>query len=135
MNTPHIPPLNPCTAANPISPSSTQPVLGRLQQRVALAMVLCLLLSAVVLGVTLAGVYLYDRHLSAVVKEVESVGTVTTVNLSSGWPTRALVQTETGFYVVSQGMSLDRGKTLTVELRGNQDRYLCDHAHRCARLL
>jgi len=135
MNTSHDSRPERCAAESPAAPRSTQPVLGRLQQRVALAMVLCLLLRAAVLGVTLAGVYLCDRHLSAVVKEVESVGTVTTVNLSSPWPTRTLVPTEIGFYAVSQGLSLDKGKPLTVELRGNQDRYLCDHAHRCARLL
>ncbi|MBK9573687.1 MAG: hypothetical protein IPO43_13650 [Rhodoferax sp.] len=134
MNTSHDSRPEPCTEASPVAPRSTQPVLGRLQQRVALTMVLCLLLSAAVLGFTLAGVYLVDRHLSAVVKEVESAGTVITVNLSSGWPARTLAQTETGFYAVSQGMSLDKGKPLTVQLRCNQDRYLCDPAHRCARL-
>ncbi|MDP2369501.1 hypothetical protein [Rhodoferax sp.] len=135
MNTPHDSRPEPCTAASPVAPRSTQPFLGRLQRRVAIAMVLCLLLSAAVLGFTLTGVYLYDRHLSAIVKETESAGTVLTVNLSSGCPTRTLVQTETGFYAVNQGISLVKGKPLTVELLGNQDRYLCDHAHRCARLL
>ncbi len=134
MNTAHDSRPEPC-AASPVAPRSTQPLLGRLQRTVALVMVLCLLLSAAVLGFTLTGVYLFERHFSAIVKETESAGTVMTVNLSSGWPARTLVQTETGFYAISQGISLDKGKPLTVELRGNQDRYLCDHARRCARLL
>lgn len=41
-------------------------------------------------------------------------------------PARTLVRTEVGFYAVGQGISLDKGKPLAVELRGNQGRDLCD---------
>jgi len=41
-------------------------------------------------------------------------------------PARTPVQAEAGFCAVGQWISLDKGKPLAVELRGNQDRYPCD---------
>lgn len=120
------------------APSGSPPVrspIERLQRSLLITAMLCLWALSLVLCLALPGLYFYDKHQGQVVTSVQAAGSVMTVELTSGWLIRSLVQTELGFFVLSPAISLDKGKPLTLEQRGNAERYLCDERHRCARVL
>lgn len=120
------------------APSGSPPVrspIERLQRSLVITAMLCLGAFSLVLCLALPGLYFYDKHQGQVVTSVQAAGSVMTVELTSGWLIRSLVQTELGFFVLSPAISLDKGKPLTLEQRGNAERYLCDERHRCARVL
>jgi hypothetical protein len=120
------------------APSGSPPVrsaIERLQRSLVFTAILCLGALSLVLCLALPGLYFYDKHQGQVVTSVRAAGSVLTVSLTSGWLIRSLVQTELGFFVLSPAISLDKGKPLTLEQRGNAERYLCDERHRCARVL
>ncbi|MBK9573080.1 MAG: hypothetical protein IPO43_10280 [Rhodoferax sp.] len=116
------------------SPPVRSPI-ERLQRSLVITAMLCLGALSLVLCLALPGLYFYDKHQGQVVTSVQAAGSVMTVELTSGWLIRSLVQTELGFFVLSPAISLDKGKPLTLEQRGNAERYLCDERHRCARVL
>jgi hypothetical protein len=45
------------------------------------------------------------------------------------------VETNTGFYSLIQGVSLNKGRPLTLQVRANAARYLCDERLRCTKLM
>lgn len=75
------------------------------------------------------------RAKAQVIVSSTPAGQVQTVTLSDGLWTRALVQTDLGFYGLRDGMSLRRNEPLTLELRANTARYLCDAQRHCVELL
>ena len=76
-----------------------------------------------------------NQHRQRTVKSVQPAGHVTSVTLSQGLFTRSLIQTDLGFYAVAQGVSLQKDQPLSVELRANSDRFLCDDKHVCLPLM
>jgi len=88
---------------------------------------------AVVLAVAL--MYGFDERKSDLVESVVPAGRVITLRLHSGLMTRAVVETDLGFYALTSGVSLGKNEALTLELRAGAERFLCDAQHRCTRLL
>ncbi|GAB3493906.1 hypothetical protein GCM10027399_14330 [Curvibacter fontanus] len=121
------------TSSNKQTRPST--ISERIQRVVLIIMVLCMGLSLLIVAVGGTAFYLLDRHQVKIVKSTEAAGQVMAVTLSDGLFTRALVETSIGFYALIDGASLIKGQPLTLEIRGNADRYLCDPAHRCTRLI
>jgi hypothetical protein len=66
---------------------------------------------------------------------VQNAGQVVTVSLGGGCFTRALVETDLGYYALVEAISLAKQEALTLETRGDKARSLCDSQHRCLRLL
>lgn len=87
---------------------------------------------AVVLAASL--MYDFDERKSELVELVVPAGRVITLRLHSGLMTRAVVETDLGFYALTSGVSLSKNEALTVELRAGAERFLCDAQHRCTRL-
>jgi hypothetical protein len=84
--------------------------------------------------------YLHTRHRAdsgdtITVTSVEPAGRVANVTLSTGWLARTLVQTDLGFFATEIPASLQRDEAVTLETRGDTERYLCDARHRCVPLL
>jgi hypothetical protein len=79
--------------------------------------------------------YLWFAHADLQVKSVADAGDVLEVSQTTGCSPRALVQTDLGFYSLTDGISLGRGERLTLETRQTNRRYLCDVQHRCTRLI
>jgi len=120
------------TAKQGKAPSVTE----RIKRGVPIFMTVCLVAAMLVLlclGIT--AYYFYDKHQVAIVKSVEPAGKVMAVTLTNGLFTRALVETDVGFYVLIDAISLDKNKPMTLEARANSERYLCDEAKRCTKLL
>lgn len=101
--------------------------------RIFLILFLAVVTLALCLGIP--GAYYYDKHQGGIVQSVESAGQVMAVTLTDGLLPGALVETDTGFYSLTQGVSLHKDKPLTLQLRANADRYLCDDSQRCTKLL
>lgn len=66
---------------------------------------------------------------------VQNAGRVVSVSQSGGMFTRALVETDLGYYALMDGVSLNKNEALTVETRADKVRFLCDSQHRCLRLV
>jgi hypothetical protein len=79
-------------------------------------------------------VYTFDKT-AKTVKSVQPAGKVMTVSLSAGLMTRALVETDSGYFSLLDGVSLAKGMSLLLEERVNGDRYLCDDQKHCTRLM
>jgi len=112
-----------------------RPLLERL--RTGCVVLLVLFISwASFLAVVLAASLMYDfeERKSELVESVVPAGRVITLRLHSGLMTRALVETDLGFYALTSGVSLGKNEALTVELRAGAERFLCDAQHRCTRL-
>lgn len=110
-------------------------ITERIRRGVPIFMIVCLGVAMLVLCLSLTVYYFYDRHQAASVKSVEPVGKVMAVTLTNGLFTRAVVETDVGFYVLVGAVSLNKNKPLTLEVRVNSERYLCDEAKRCTKLL
>lgn len=108
--------------------------LDRMQRNlfILLALVICWAFLFVMAVLPLA--YHYDKQRGQIVTSVTPAGRVLSVTFNCGLFTSSLVQTDTGFYGLSSGVSLGRNEALTLELRANADRYLCDAQHLCTRL-
>ena len=119
------------------SSQQTRPstITDRIRRSLLILMVLCAVLSLLIVTVGGTACYLLDRHQVKIIKSVEPAGQVMAVTLSDGLFTRALVETSTGFYALIDGVSLARSQPLTLELRANSARFLCDADHRCTKLL
>lgn len=110
-----------------------------LLERLRTGFVVLLVLSiswATFLAVALAASLMYDfeERKGELVESVVPAGRVITLRLYSGLMTRAVVETDLGFYALTSGVSLGKNEALTVELRAGAERFLCDAQHRCTRL-
>lgn len=97
---------------------------------------LAVLVFALALAVLAAGIAWLIHHPDVVsVVGERAAGRVQRVELHGGLFSRALVETDTGFYALEEGVSLNKGEPLTVQERANRSRHLCDTQQRCTRLL
>lgn len=78
--------------------------------------------------------YLIRSHVPAQVLGTIEAGKVLRVQLQDGWSGRSLVETDRGFYALTD-ISLAKGETVTVQERDDRQRYLCASAGRCTRLV
>ena len=124
------------SSSNP-EPSTRAPLsfLDRLQRNLFILLVLVICAAFLFVMAVLPLAYHYDKQRGQIVTSVTPAGRVLSVTFNSGLFTSSLVQTDVGFYGLSSGVSLGRNEALTLELRANADRYLCDAQHRCTRLL
>jgi len=97
--------------------------------------ILVLGVSALTLCLSLPVLYFVDKHKAVLVESVEPAGKVISITLADGFFTRALVETDVGFYCLIEGVSLKKDTSLTLEVRANKNRHLCDEKHRCTKLL
>lgn len=112
------------------SPQKPALPLSRLLILMTLLLMLALLLFAGVLG----WASLRQHALARELLDTQSAGRVLAVSQSGGFFNRALVETDTGYYALQDGMSAQKGESLSLQLRGDQSRYLCDSARRCVEL-
>jgi hypothetical protein len=108
--------------------------LDRVQRNLFILLMLVTCAACLFLMAVLPLAYHYDRQRGQIVTSVTPAGRVLSVTLNSGLFTSSLVQTDAGFYGLSSGVSLGKNEALTLELRANADRYLCDAQHLCTRL-
>jgi hypothetical protein len=99
-----------------------------------------LLLMFIVLGVFVPMTLYAYRHVfldEPVSKAtvVQNAGRVVSVSVDGGCFSRALVETDLGYYALMEAVSLNKHEALTLETRGDKVRVLCDSQHRCVRLL
>ena len=113
----------------------TECVIKCIRRGTVIFLILFLAVVTLVLCLGIPGAYYYDKHQGGIVQSVESAGQVMAVTLADGLLSGALVETDTGFYSLTQGVSLPKNKPLTLQVRANADRYLCDDRQRCTRLL
>ncbi|MDO8767372.1 MAG: hypothetical protein Q7K57_01425 [Burkholderiaceae bacterium] len=128
--------VNSNNAANANPPQHRhKPLLDRLQTHALVLMVLCLCFGFLVLAVVFPLAYFWSEKKGKEVESVQSAGRVVAVSQATGLLTRGLVETDTGYYSVIDGVSLNKHESLTLETRGNQARLLCDSQHRCVKLM
>ena len=97
--------------------------------------ILVLGVSALTLVLSLPVIYFVDEHQKVRTESVEPAGKVMAITLVDGFFTRTLVETDVGFYCLIEGVSLKKDTSLTLEVRANKSRHLCDEQHRCTKLL
>lgn len=120
----------------PAEPANTRRVGTTRWHRIVqvLALVLCSL-ALLLVGVAPIGAYLVFKGRPDNTVTSWPVGRVLRVQLDGGLYSRSLVETDSGFYSLAEGVSLGKGEAVTVEQRANQRRFLCDTRHLCTPLL
>lgn len=85
----------------------------------------------------IAFVALYFANMSFVQEpvSVRAAGRVAQVQLHVGFFSRAFVETDQGYFSLTEGVSLDKGEAVTVQERANGRRLLCDSHNYCTPLL
>lgn len=131
---PDSPALNNTAGPAASQPPSRRSLLQRLELGASILLVLCTGLTVMTLGVGSALGYRHYLKQGELVQSVALAGQVASVTLGNGLLSRALVQTNLGFYALSNGVNLNRNEVLTLEVRGNATRFLCDAQHRCTEL-
>jgi hypothetical protein len=101
---------------------------------------LMLLLVLLVLGIFVPMAMYAYRHVYVDEPEpratvVQNAERVVPVSQNGGFITRALVETDLGYYALMDGVSLNKNEALTLESRADKLRFLCDSQHRCLRLV
>ncbi|MCK9212957.1 MAG: hypothetical protein M0P52_00565 [Rhodoferax sp.] len=116
--------------------------LGRVRRSIkhleiaSLMLLLLLLVLGIFAPMTISAyrhVFMDEPRPTAVV--VQNAGRVVSVSQSGGFITRALVETDLGYYALMEGVSLNKNEALTLETRADKVRFLCDSQHRCLRLV
>jgi len=98
------------------------------------ALILVIFSSIFVAIMVIPVTYFYEKRQGEVVKLSQPAGHVVSVTLLAGLLTRSVVETETGFYSLTDGVSIKKGESLTQEASQNGNRALCDESHRCTRI-
>lgn len=109
-------------------------VLDRAQRDILILAVLLACFGVICLAITFPVLYIWNDIAEDEVLGIAPAGHVVNVSLTAGLWTRALVQSDTGFYSLADGASLDKGEALTLETRGNRSRFLCDSRQHCMQL-
>lgn len=124
----------------PLSPEATPASLlerwracSRKVARVTVMWLLAVKLLLLAMAVPL--MYFWSQWNEQIVKSVQSAGRVVRVSQSTGLMTRALVETDLGFYSLRDGVSLGKGEAVLLQTRGTNRRYLCDTQQRCTALM
>ena len=128
-----------CTGENQDASSASPPshhtsLLDRVQRGILIALIIALFLTFLVLIPSIPILYFRAKHDGEIVQSVTPAGRVISVTLYGGFLTRSLIETDTAFYALTSGFSLGKNEPLTVEIRTNGDRYLCDGTRRCVQL-
>lgn len=110
------------------------PFLDRLQTGVLVIMVLCLCFGFLALIAAFTMAHLWSDYKEKDILSVQRAGRVLAVSQTTGLLTRGLVETDTGYYSVIDGVSLNKHEALTLQTRGNRARFLCDSQQRCVAL-
>ena len=129
------PTSTPTPTMSPPRSARLQRLLARIQTSVMVLLVLWLCLSVMVPAVVLPLAYFWSEHKEKEVVKSQSAGRVLTVSQTTGLFTRALVETDSAFYSLVDGVTLGKLETLTLETRDNRSRFLCDSQHRCVKLM
>jgi len=79
-------------------------------------------------------IWLRNQALGEQLVLVQPAGRVLSISLPQRFWFEALVETDSGWYVVRDAMSLKKGELLSLERFANNDRYLCDAEHYCVEL-
>lgn len=109
--------------------------LKRLQLQLLVLLVIVICFSFLLVGLLVVPMtYFWTEKKEQEVLSVQSAGRVLSVSQTTGLLTRGLVETDTSYYCLVDGVSLHKGETLTLETRGTQARFLCDSQHRCIKL-
>jgi hypothetical protein len=109
--------------------------LKRLQVQLLVLLVIVICFSFLLVGLLLVPLtYFWSEKKEQEVVSSLTAGRVLSVSQTTGLFTRGLVQTDTGFFSLVDGVSLRMGEALTLETRANLARYLCDSQHRCIKL-
>lgn len=120
-------------SASPPKPKP-KPFLDRLQTGVMVTMILCLCFGFLALIAVFTMAHLWSDYKEKDILSVQSAGRVLAVSQTTGLLTRGLVETDTGYYSVIDGVSLNKLEALTLQTRGNRARFLCDSQQRCVAL-
>ena len=131
---PHIPVIV-YAMTQPAKQTEALFITERIRRGVPIFMIVCLGVAMLVLCLSLTAYFFYDKHQVAIVRSVEPAGKVMAITLTNGLFTRALVETDVGFYFLNDAISLDKNKPMTLQARANSERYLCDEARPCTKLL
>ena len=133
---------SPASPANPQPDPSASPGRNRsLRQRIQIGTLVLLVLAiwlsylSLVLLVVLPLASAWNGAREQIVDTVRSAGRVLPVFQSSGRWTRALVDTESAYSALPEAVSPHKNEVLSLEVRANQPRFLCDRQHHCLKLM
>lgn len=93
------------------------------------------LLAMLAISLVLSPMWWLTHESGASVQKETAAGHVLRVELKGGLFTRALVETDVGFYALQEGASLRKGELVTLRERRDGSRSLCDSEGRCTGLL
>ena len=130
-------PATDTSAAQTVTPPSARklPLFERLQKSVLIGFILVVSGTVLLAFVGVPLLLYWSEGRQQIVRSVQPGGHVISVTLSQGFFTRSLVQTDLGFYALTEGVSLPKGAAVSLELRASSQRFLCDEQHRCTELL
>lgn len=87
------------------------------------------------LFVACASAYFWLETKSDEVKSATPAGHVLRSDQTTSLFSRGVVETDAGYFFLISPMSVRKGDLLSLEVRGNGDRYLCDSHRFCTKLL
>ena len=103
--------------------------------RVLMLWVLLIAVSFVLVAVLASFAYWKNQTLKEQMVSSLPAGHAVSIQRAQGPWTDAQIETDTGWYVVADAMSLQKGEALTLQRYANGERYLCDTGHYCAELV
>ena len=106
-----------------------------MQRNLLVTMLVLMCIGFLILITVVSLAYLWSAGQERVVKEVRSAGRVLSVSQTSGTWIRSLVETDTVYFSLVDAVSLNKQEQVTLEVRGNRSRHLCDSERSCTRLI
>lgn len=125
----------------PLAPDDATPAsllekwMARARKLARVTMMWLLAVKLLCLAVAPALVYFWVQKRDQVVRSLQSAGRVVRVSQTAGLLTRALVETDLGFYGPRDGVGLGRGEAVILESRATSRPYLCDTEQRRTQLM
>ncbi|MBU0587156.1 MAG: hypothetical protein KJ852_01185 [Gammaproteobacteria bacterium] len=123
------------TAVAPQQAAKPKSRLDAIQRRALLSALLVLAIGLGMAALLLTAGYMSYRYGEPRVVSTVPAGRVLGVQLHVGLFSFGLVETDTGFYALEEGVSFLKGEMLTLVERENRNRFLCDSGQHCTRLL
>ncbi len=125
------------TDTGQVQQREAQPESGfdALQRRALLFALVVLAVGLGLAALVVSDAYLSYRYGAPKVVATVPAGRVLAVQLHGGLFSRALVETDIGFYSLEEGVSFLKGEMLMLQERWNRSRFLCDSGQHCTRLL
>lgn len=109
--------------------------IDRVQRTLLVMMLILTCVGCIILVTVVPLLYLWSARHEMVVTEVRNAGQVQSVSLASGMWTRSLVETDKGYFSLVDAVSINKQEQVTLEIRGNRSRFLCDREQRCTKLI